>query len=206
MTRCRMDISGLLSRTLQSAGDRLLNWMSQSGVEVRVEYHAGNVHYERVLTPRERDNEEPAEPADGARTLIRLGAAIGSAVIVGTAVAAAGIMLAAPDLIGAEPMPHNTDAIESRCGTTVCRGDEPDTCPVCMESYKKGELLMILPCMHKYHKGCIMPWLLQSGLCSVCRFNVLDSGYLNFIRSATYSLVIRLCSPGTHSSSSRLGH
>ena len=175
-----MDIGGFITRTLRSASDRLLDWISQSGVEVRVEYRTGDVHYQAVLTPRQREeNPAPAEPLDGARTLVRLGAAIGSAVIVGTAVAAAGIVLAAPDLIGLDSASNSAnrrELIEARCGAAECNSDESETCPVCMESYRKGDSLMILPCMHKYHKACIVPWLEQSGACSVCRFNVLDSG------------------------------
>ena len=174
-----MDLGGYITRALQSAGDRLLNWISQSGVEIRVEYNVGDVHYQRVLTPRQGEEEPQQEPVDGARTLVRLGAAIGSAVIVGTAVAAAGIVLAAPDLIGensAADSARRKELINSRCATTECRSDEAETCPVCMESYKKGDSLMILPCLHKYHKDCIVPWLVQSGACSVCRFSILDSG------------------------------
>jgi len=182
-----MDIGGFLSYTFRSAGERILNWLSENGVEVRIEYHAGEVHYQRALNARNPENRAENREADqhggfeGGRTLVRLGAAVGSAVIVGTAVAAAGIILAAPHLIGADVSgmssgSYREDMIASRCTTIEYNGESQESCPVCLESFSKGEHLLLLPCLHKYHRQCIMPWLTQTGQCSVCRFNVGDAG------------------------------
>ena len=173
-----MDFGGYL----RSASQRILNWLSENGVEIRIEYHAGDVHYQRVVNARGQANQNEGPAAfEGARTLVRLGAAVGSAVIVGTAVAAAGVFLAAPELIGADASsvsagPYREDVVASRCTSIEYNGGTSESCPVCLEAFTKGERLFLLPCLHKYHKECIMPWLTQTGQCSVCRFNVGDAG------------------------------
>ena len=166
----------------RAVGDRVTDWLARNGIEVHYEIHAGDMRIQggvnRDGNHQRMENEDIGNPENGARTLVRLGAAIGSAVIVGTAVAAAGVVLAAPELLRRSTqgpdrgVAHSAGFLESRCAVVECLKDETETCTVCMESFKKGEELMILPCMHRYHKNCIMPWLQQSGLCSVCRYNV----------------------------------
>ena len=43
-------------------------------------------------------------------------------------------------------------------------------CEICYEPYELGQQFRMLPCMHRYHQGCIDPWLLQKSnpLCPVC--------------------------------------
>lgn len=166
----------------RAVGNRVTEWLARNGIEVHYEIQAGDLRIQggmnRNRNLERMENEDIDNPENGARTLVRLGAAIGSAVIVGTAVAAAGVVLAAPELLRRSTqgpdggVGHSANFLESRCAVVESLKDETDTCTVCMESFRKGETLMILPCMHRYHKNCIMPWLQQSGLCSVCRYNV----------------------------------
>jgi len=155
------------------------DWLARNGIEVHYEIQAGDFRLQGGVHPQRNENRNNGETPEinGARTLVRLGAALGSAVIVGTAVAAAGVMLAAPEIVTSASTSQTFPRaeIESRCAVVEAVVDETETCPVCMEPFKKGEALMILPCMHRYHKPCIMPWLEQSGLCSICRYKVLDS-------------------------------
>lgn len=44
-----------------------------------------------------------------------------------------------------------------------------ERCAICFESFKEGELLRLLPCMHKYHRPCVDRWLLNSSACPVCK-------------------------------------
>jgi hypothetical protein len=182
-----IDIGGFISNSIRSVGQRILHWLEESGVEVRIEYHDGNVHYQRVINPRNPEiredvREEPrANAYEGARTLVRLGAAVGSAVIVGTAVAAAGVILAAPELIGANTSSNSNTyeeaTFDNHCSTVEYMGDSTnESCPVCLEHFSEGETIFILPCLHRYHRSCIIPWLLQTGQCSVCRHRVRDDG------------------------------
>ena len=41
-------------------------------------------------------------------------------------------------------------------------------CACCLEDYRNGDLLKILPCTHKLHDLCITDWLLIKSTCPVC--------------------------------------
>mmetsp|Transcript_17895 Transcript_17895/g.32468 ORF Transcript_17895/g.32468 Transcript_17895/m.32468 type:complete len:314 (-) Transcript_17895:114-1055(-) len=45
-------------------------------------------------------------------------------------------------------------------------------CMVCLESFKAGEEIRILPCLHRFHKGCVDEWLARSAECPICKFNI----------------------------------
>lgn len=179
-----MDIGGFLRNTVRSAGERVLNWLSENGVEVRIEYHAGDVHYERVINGRsesDRRVEEVPTALESARTLVRLGAAVGSAFVVGTAVVAAGVILAAPEILGSDlyngqPASYTEQVIDQQCTSFEFNENQPESCPVCLEHFKKGDAVYVLPCLHHYHRDCIMPWLVQTGQCSVCRYKLGEAG------------------------------
>jgi len=54
-------------------------------------------------------------------------------------------------------------------------GDEAsyETCCICLDDYKVGDKLRILPCDHAYHVKCIDPWLLKNKrICPQCRKKV----------------------------------
>ncbi|XP_066931672.1 RING finger protein 150-like [Clytia hemisphaerica] len=53
--------------------------------------------------------------------------------------------------------------------------DLEESCAVCLECYKEGETLRILPCKHEFHKACIDPWLLNHRTCPMCKSNILKS-------------------------------
>jgi len=45
-----------------------------------------------------------------------------------------------------------------------------EICPICLESYQKGEELKIIPiCKHRYHPNCIKVWLSSNAICPYCR-------------------------------------
>uniref|UniRef100_A0A8C7UHB4 Ring finger protein 128a n=1 Tax=Oncorhynchus mykiss TaxID=8022 RepID=A0A8C7UHB4_ONCMY len=63
---------------------------------------------------------------------------------------------------------------------TVKRGDEEtgpdaDTCAVCIDAYKSGDVLTILTCNHFFHKTCIEPWLLEHRTCPMCKCDILKA-------------------------------
>ncbi|RWS01953.1 E3 ubiquitin-protein ligase RNF103-like protein [Dinothrombium tinctorium] len=44
-------------------------------------------------------------------------------------------------------------------------------CAICLEAYRKGQLICGLPCGHNYHEQCIMPWLYRDNhCCPTCRW------------------------------------
>mmetsp|Transcript_2738 Transcript_2738/g.4181 ORF Transcript_2738/g.4181 Transcript_2738/m.4181 type:complete len:339 (-) Transcript_2738:405-1421(-) len=49
---------------------------------------------------------------------------------------------------------------------------ENNTCTVCMDDFKSGDTLRTLPCLHRYHKECIDPWLTRNRTCPICKTQV----------------------------------
>ncbi|GAA43381.2 RING finger protein 126-A [Clonorchis sinensis] len=42
-------------------------------------------------------------------------------------------------------------------------------CVICLEAFQPATLCIKLPCEHVYHQDCAQQWLLQHGLCPLCR-------------------------------------
>lgn len=51
-------------------------------------------------------------------------------------------------------------------------GDGDGVCAVCKDKFVQGEKLRVLPCVHRYHQDCILPWLSMRNTCPVCRFEL----------------------------------
>lgn len=49
---------------------------------------------------------------------------------------------------------------------------EQEECAICLEHYKEGETLMHLPCAHRYHSRCLVPWLEKNQHCPCCRMEL----------------------------------
>ncbi|XP_057964977.1 receptor homology region, transmembrane domain- and RING domain-containing protein 1 isoform X1 [Malania oleifera] len=48
-----------------------------------------------------------------------------------------------------------------------------ETCAICLEDYKSGENLRVLPCQHEFHATCVDSWLTKWGtFCPVCKHNM----------------------------------
>uniref|UniRef100_A0A5B7BSJ6 RING-type domain-containing protein n=1 Tax=Davidia involucrata TaxID=16924 RepID=A0A5B7BSJ6_DAVIN len=48
-----------------------------------------------------------------------------------------------------------------------------ETCAICLEDYKDGESLRLLPCHHEFHASCVDSWLTKWGtFCPVCKHNM----------------------------------
>lgn len=42
-------------------------------------------------------------------------------------------------------------------------------CPICLESYSKGEKIKMTECLHSFHKPCISEWFKVSKQCPICK-------------------------------------
>ncbi|KAK1318977.1 E3 ubiquitin-protein ligase RING1 [Acorus calamus] len=50
------------------------------------------------------------------------------------------------------------------------------SCSVCLEDFEVGGEAKVMPCNHKFHSGCILPWLELHSSCPVCRFQLPSEG------------------------------
>ncbi|XP_039118299.1 probable E3 ubiquitin-protein ligase RHY1A [Dioscorea cayenensis subsp. rotundata] len=49
---------------------------------------------------------------------------------------------------------------------------EEDECVVCLEEFKRGDILVHLPCLHRFHWTCVVPWIEANSHCPCCRTSV----------------------------------
>ncbi|KAJ1423173.1 hypothetical protein B484DRAFT_331862, partial [Ochromonadaceae sp. CCMP2298] len=42
-------------------------------------------------------------------------------------------------------------------------------CAVCLGGYAEQQVVVVLPCLHSYHRECITQWLLSTALCPLCK-------------------------------------
>ncbi|XP_068640742.1 receptor homology region, transmembrane domain- and RING domain-containing protein 2-like [Aristolochia californica] len=54
-----------------------------------------------------------------------------------------------------------------------------ETCTICLEDFKNGDILRVLPCQHEFHTFCVDPWLTKWGtFCPLCKHD-LQAGKLS---------------------------
>ncbi|KAI4333115.1 hypothetical protein L6164_017960 [Bauhinia variegata] len=78
---------------------------------------------------------------------------------------------------GQARVPASEASIE-RLDSVVFGQDEVDDgfvsgiggCSICLEDFKVGSQVTRMPCLHLYHRNCIVDWLRQTNSCPLCRF------------------------------------
>ncbi|MCL7050603.1 hypothetical protein MKW94_013625 [Papaver nudicaule] len=65
--------------------------------------------------------------------------------------------------------PAKKEAVEAMPTVTI---GESLQCSVCLEEFEIGSEAKEMPCKHKFHDGCIVPWLELHSSCPVCRCQI----------------------------------
>ncbi|KAF8041143.1 hypothetical protein BT93_B3154 [Corymbia citriodora subsp. variegata] len=65
--------------------------------------------------------------------------------------------------------PAQKEAVELMPTVTI---KENLQCSVCLDDFEIGVEAKEMPCKHKFHSGCILPWLELHSTCPVCRFQL----------------------------------
>ncbi|KAK7826787.1 e3 ubiquitin-protein ligase ring1-like [Quercus suber] len=65
--------------------------------------------------------------------------------------------------------PAQKEAIEALPTVTI---KDNLQCSVCLDDFEMGAEAKQMPCKHKFHNGCILPWLELHSSCPVCRFQL----------------------------------
>ena len=47
-----------------------------------------------------------------------------------------------------------------------------EICSICLDTYKKNDIMNILKCGHKYHNTCIDDWIKNNNNCPLCRLSI----------------------------------
>ncbi|KAL9317012.1 hypothetical protein ACSQ67_013529 [Phaseolus vulgaris] len=68
--------------------------------------------------------------------------------------------------------PASKSAVEALPTVKIASESETVVCAICKDLLGVGDAAKRLPCGHKYHGDCIVPWLSSRNSCPVCRFEL----------------------------------
>ncbi len=68
-----------------------------------------------------------------------------------------------------EGIPTDPMTIENLPRRPARTADAVDTCVVCLTNFELDDVMVTLPCVHKFHETCILPWLRSKNTCPSCR-------------------------------------
>ena len=63
------------------------------------------------------------------------------------------------------PNPFKIDSAEIKKLTKLNK----DNCSICQQNYKVNSEVLYMPCLHLYHKTCIIRWLIHNDKCPTCK-------------------------------------
>lgn len=66
----------------------------------------------------------------------------------------------------------SVDQINRLPQSTVQTDNFEEACAICLETPTSGDTIRHLPCLHKFHKDCIDPWLRRKTSCPICKSSI----------------------------------
>ncbi|XP_010448279.1 PREDICTED: E3 ubiquitin-protein ligase RNF115-like [Camelina sativa] len=99
--------------------------------------------------------------------------------------------LADNDPIRHGTLPARKEAVENLPTVKI---SEPLQCSICLDDFEKGSEAKEMPCKHKFHIRCIVPWLQLHSSCPVCRYELPpdDDTKVDPVRPRTRTLEINI--------------
>ncbi|KAH0464211.1 hypothetical protein IEQ34_006997 [Dendrobium chrysotoxum] len=67
---------------------------------------------------------------------------------------------------------HENRGTGKRGGELSRKSSRVDICAVCLDGFRVQQQVMWLPCAHRYHSSCVLPWLADHSHCPYCRTEV----------------------------------
>ncbi|KAM0861197.1 hypothetical protein ACQ4PT_046056 [Festuca glaucescens] len=68
--------------------------------------------------------------------------------------------------------PASISAIQALPSAVITADEDGEECAVCKDGVAAGERVKRMPCSHRYHEECIVPWLQVRNSCPLCRFEL----------------------------------
>lgn len=81
-------------------------------------------------------------------------------------------MLLALDENNDQHVGASVNQINSLPQSTVQTDNFEEACAICLETPSSGDTIRHLPCLHKFHKECIDPWLQRKTSCPICKSSI----------------------------------
>lgn len=68
----------------------------------------------------------------------------------------------------AEHKSDDPEPLATLTASLLCKGSSA-MCVVCQEAYEADDVAIQMPCLHVFHRGCLLEWLQRRNSCPMCR-------------------------------------